>query len=90
MCVRCHKLDGTCTHFHQNTCHGGPQIIIAHGKKDLLIAVARTEDGISKEVVSSAEGSFGKLSGFSPITLYLPLSLVISTAKCLSIVKASG
>src|SRR6185436_3764698 len=33
---------------------------------------------------------FGKLSGFSPITLYLPLSLVISTVKFLSILKVNG
>src|SRR5580658_4818585 len=45
---------------------------------------------VVKDVVSSAAGSFGKLSGFSPITLYLPLSLVSSTAKCLSILKVSG
>src|SRR5678810_222864 len=54
----------------------------------LLIAVM-SDDALSvKEVVSSAVGSFGKLSGFSPITLYLPLSLVISTAKFLSMLNA--
>src|SRR5688572_8775211 len=46
----------------------------------LLIAVTRADDATVNEDVSSATGSFGKLSGFSPITLYLPLSLVISTA----------
>ena len=56
----------------------------------LLIAVSKDVALISKEVVSSALGSLGKLSGFSPITLYLPLSLVISIAKFLSILKVSG
>ena len=56
----------------------------------LLIAVSKAEALMLKEVVSSAPGSLGKLSGFSPITLYLPLSLVISIAKFLSIWKVSG
>src|SRR6476620_2143253 len=56
----------------------------------LLIAVTRAVAVMVKEVVSSAVGSLGKLSGFSPITLYLPLSLVISTPKFLSILKVSG
>src|SRR5579871_1433293 len=59
-------------------------------KSVLLIAVTNTEEVVVNEDVSSAVGSFGKLSGFSPITLYLPLSLVSSTAKCLSILKVSG
>jgi len=42
------------------------------------------------QLASSATGSLGKLSGFSPITLYFPLSLVISTPKFLSMVKVSG
>ena len=58
--------------------------------KLLFIAVTNTEEGKVKEVAASAIGSFGKLSGFSPITLYLPLSLVISIAKFLSILKVSG
>src|SRR5689334_18017314 len=56
----------------------------------LLIAVTRAAADMVNEVVSSAAGSFGKLSGFSPITLYFPLSLVISTPKFLSIVKVRG
>src|SRR3954465_14330779 len=56
----------------------------------LLIAVTKAVEVMVKEVVSSAAGSLGKLSGFSPITLYLPLSLVISIAKFLSMVKVSG
>src|SRR6186713_2851560 len=58
--------------------------------KVLLIAVTRAEEVVVNEVVSSVAGSLGKLSGFSPITLYLPLSLVSSTAKCLSILKVRG
>src|SRR6476661_6537441 len=58
--------------------------------KVLLIAVTNARLVMVKELVSSAIGSLGKLSGFSPITLYLPLSLVISTAKFLSIVNVSG
>ena len=56
----------------------------------LLIAVRRALLVMVKLVVSSAVGSLGKLSGFSPITLYLPLSLVISTEKFLSILKVRG
>src|SRR5215475_1315385 len=56
----------------------------------LLMAVTRADAVILNEVVSSAAGSFGKLSGFSPITLYLPLSLVISMPKFLSILNVSG
>src|SRR5213075_301985 len=58
--------------------------------KVLLIAVISADEVALNEVVSSAEGSFGKLSGFSPITLYFPLSLVISIAKFLSILNVSG
>src|SRR3954471_22475517 len=58
--------------------------------KVLLIAVINARLVMVKELVSSATGSLGKLSGFSPITLYLPLSLVISTAKFLSMVNVSG
>src|SRR6185437_7998460 len=58
--------------------------------KVLLIAVTRADEVILKEVVSSLAGSLGKLSGFSPMTLYLPLSLVSSTAKCLSMLKVRG
>ena len=54
------------------------------------MAVTNAEEVMVKALASSASGSFGKLSGFSPITLYLPLSLVISTPKFLSIVKVSG
>ena len=56
----------------------------------LLIAETKAEEVILKEFASSATGSFGKLSGFSPITLYFPLSLVISIPKFLSIVKVNG
>src|SRR5579871_2962608 len=56
----------------------------------LPIAVTNAEDVVVNDVVSSAAGSFGKLSGFSPITLYFPLSLVNSTAKCLSMLNVSG
>ena len=58
--------------------------------KVLLIAVTRAAAVVLKEVVSSAAGSFGKLSGFSPITLYFPLSLVSSTPKFLSILNVNG
>ena len=58
--------------------------------RHLLIALTSEEELILKELASSAAGSLGKLSGFSPITLYLPLSLVISTAKFLSILKVRG
>ena len=56
----------------------------------LFIAVNSAPDFIENDVASSVAGSLGKLSGFSPITLYLPLSLVISTAKFLSILNVSG
>src|ERR1700741_1752977 len=56
----------------------------------LLIAVTNAVAVIVNEVVSSLAGSLGKLSGFSPIILYLPLSLVISILKFLSILKVSG
>src|SRR5436190_6963864 len=56
----------------------------------LAIAVMSADEVIVNEVVSSGEGSLGKLSGFSPITLYFPLSLVISIVKFLSILKVSG
>src|SRR5688572_13185106 len=58
--------------------------------KVLLMAVTKADEGMVNDVVSSAVGSFGKLSGFSPITLYLPLSDVISIPKFLSMVKVSG
>ena len=58
--------------------------------KLLLIAVTSAEELMVNEFSSSAKGSFGKLSGFSPITLYLPLSLVISIPNLLSMVKVSG
>src|SRR6187549_1286381 len=56
----------------------------------LLIAVIKADEVALNEVVSSAEGSLGKLSGFSPITLYFPLSLVISIPKFLSMLKVKG
>src|SRR4030088_3016000 len=56
----------------------------------LLMAVTRAEDGIVKLVVSSPVGSLGKFSGFSPIILYFPLSLVISILKFLSIENVNG
>ena len=59
-------------------------------KIDLLMAVSKAWLVMVKAEVSSAGGSFGKLSGFSPMTLYLPLSLVISIPKFLSISKVSG
>ena len=58
--------------------------------KALLMAVTSADEVMVNALASSAAGSFGKLSGVSPITLYLPLSLVISTAKFLSILKVRG
>ncbi len=54
------------------------------------MAVTSAEEVIVKVEVSSAAGSLGKLSGFSPITLYFPLSLVISMLKFLSMLNVSG
>ena len=58
--------------------------------KLLFIAVTRADEVMVNELASSATGSFGKLSGFSPITLYLPLSLVSSIPKFLSILNVRG
>ena len=52
------------------------------------MAVTKAEEVMVKELASSAAGSLGKLSGFSPITLYLPLSLVISTRKIFIDIKS--
>src|SRR5574343_1108134 len=68
----------------------GRRSSVLTANKVLLMAVTNAVLVMVKLLVSSADGSLGKLSGFSPITLYLPLSLVISTAKFLSMVKVSG
>src|SRR5688572_16155255 len=91
---RCASVATHCNPFLSNSKNtpviAGRRSSLLVANKVLLIAVIRDDALSVKEVVSSAAGSFGKLSGFSPITLYLPLSLVISTAKFLSMLNASG
>src|SRR6187551_626156 len=91
---RCASVATHCIPFLSNSKNtpviAGRRSSLLTANKVLLIAVIKAKEVALNVVVSSAEGSLGKLSGFSPITLYFPLSLVSSIPKFLSILKVNG
>src|SRR5215204_1014367 len=91
---RCASVATHCIPFLSNSKNtpviAGRRSSLLTANNVLLIAVISEDEVALNEVVSSAEGSFGKLSGFSPITLYFPLSLVSSMPKFLSILNVNG
>src|SRR5678810_1324728 len=74
---RCASVATHCIPFLSNSKNtpviAGRRSSLLTANKVLLIAVIKAKEVALNVVVSSAEGSLGKLSGFSPITLYLSL-----------------
>ena len=91
---RCASVATHCIPFLSNSKNtpviAGRRSSLLTANNVLLIAVIKAKEVALNVVVSSAEGSLGKLSGFSPITLYFPLSLVSSIPKFLSILNVNG
>jgi len=83
-----HALQTFFIHLKKNTCHCRTQVVIAHGKTKVLLMALQADADIVNDWCRRSR-FLGKLSGFSPITLYLPLfHSWISTPKSCHMVKS--